>query len=303
MRCGVVQCIEPRGSINNFQHHVIIIWVQPHAEIVYGIEGNRFARGLSLVILAGLLFSCVVLAPVFAAVAEDVTVPKSSDALAKDNPEMLASLKTHIAYVSQGQDARMGEVIGYIDVISNGEGSADLRGIREDYLAVASSVPMMQTADDIEEARIELQRQSRLFSEETKAKVVHYNGNFTTMRSQASAAVQALESSITSMQDYLWLAKESARLTIFNRDAKERASVMRSLSKQGVDISQAQKISEQIDAQRSSLQDALTKKSITALKASNSGLKTLNKEFRTTIGGYRSDLSIEMKRTAILATG
>lgn len=268
---------------------------------MYDIEGDRLIRRLIITVLAGLIVSFVIIGPVCAAVAEDVNVPKSTDALAKDNPEMLALLKTHTAYVSQGQDTRMGEVISYIDTISDGDGSAGLRGIREDYLAVASSVPMMQTSDDIEDARLELQRQSRLFNEETKAKVVFYNGNFSAMRGQSSTVVQARESSVTSMQDYLWLAKESARLTIFNRDAKERAATIRSLSNQGVDVTAAKKISDQIDAQRSVLQDALTKKSVTALKASNTGLKSLNREFRSTIEGYRSDLTIEMKRAAILA--
>jgi hypothetical protein len=248
------------------------------------------------------LVACAVVTPVFAGVTADgVIIPQSTGALAKDNPELLSSLKIHVAYVSQMQDARMQGVISYIDTISDGQGSGNLRDIRQDYLTVASSIPVMQGSDDIEEARVELQRQSRLFSEETKTQIVFFNGSSDTLRERATASVKIMEDSVTSLKDSLWLAKDTARLTVFNKEADERAAVITSLSSQGVDISQAANISQQIDAQRHDLQKALTAKSTTALKSTNIGLKVLNQKFRATVDESEANLRIEMSRAAILA--
>jgi hypothetical protein len=299
----IIPCIEPRGSRNNFSYHVIIIQVKSHAETVYGIECNHIIRTASCAVIAGLLFTCVFVAPVLASVSTDVTVPESTAPLEKDNPEFLSALKTHVAYVGQTQDARMEGVISYVDTISDGEGSGDLREIRNDYLAVASTIPIMQTADDVAEARLELQRQSRLFNEETKAKLLFFNGSTKVMREQVSESVQTVEDSIQSFKDSLWLSKDTARISVFNRESQQRAAVLRSLSKQGVDISRALNISQQINAQRVILQKALEDRSLDALKTTNNGLKTMNREFRTTVDEYQNNLRIETKRTAILAMG
>jgi hypothetical protein len=275
---------------------------------VYGIAWKRSPKSISAFIkkiapaILGLLLACAIISPAFASVsADETTIPRSSGTLAQDDPELISCLKTHIAYVGQTQDARMNGVISYVDTISGGLGSGNLRDIREDYLAVASSIPVMQTADDIAQARVELQRQSRLFSEETKTQMVMFNGSTDTMREQASTSIQAMEDSITSIKDSLWLAKETARLTVFNQESQQRAEVIRTLSNQGVDISKAANISREIDAHRDDLQKALTAKSTTALMTTNSGLKSLNREFRVTVEGYQTNLQIEMKCAAILA--
>jgi hypothetical protein len=258
-------------------------------------------RGIIPVLLCFIL-AFAIISPVLADLPAGVTtIPASTGTLAQDSPEHISCLKTHVAIVSQEQDARMGGIISYVDTISNNKGSGNLRDIRGDYLTIASSIPLMQTSDDIEEARVELQRQSRLFSEETKTQVVMFNGSTDTLREQASASIQAMEDSITSVNDSLWLANESARLTVFNRDSQQRAAVIRSLDKQGVDITRAANISQEIDAQRVYLQKALTAKSITALKTTNNGLKVLNRDFRTTVEGYESNLKVEVARDAILA--
>ncbi len=289
--------------MNNFQHHDNIIWAVTDAGTVYGIAGTRITRIAAVLVVAGFVLSGIIIAPALAVVAPEVIIPQGTEPLAKDNPEMIAALKTHIAFVSQDQDARMKGIISYVDSISNGDGSTELRGIREDYLAVASSIPIMQTSDEIGEARLELQRQSVLFNEKTKAAVLSFNGNFTAMREKASSTVQAMDSSMTGLRDSLWLAKESSRLTIFNQSSNERAKIIRVLGSQGVDVSAAQELSDRIDAERIELQKALARRSVASLKESNSGLKSLNREFRATINGYRKDLTIEMKHAAILAMG
>ena len=258
---------------------------------------RKFAPGI-----LGLVLVCALFTPVLASVTTDGTpIPVSKDTLAQDNPELIGPLKTHVAYVGQTQDARMDGVIDYIDTISGGTGSGSLREIQEDYMAVASSIPVMQTADDIADARTELQRQSRLFAEETKLQIVTFNGSTDAMREKTSASMQPVEDSITNLKDSLWLAKDTARLTVFNQESQQRAAILRSLTKKGIDVSQAKNISEQIDARRSDIQKALSDKSVRALKTANQGLKLLNREFRTTVEESQTNYQIEMKRAAILA--
>lgn len=280
-----------------------IIWPDPHAVIVYGIKGNRIIRNTSRRIIAGLLFSCLIIGSALAVVSDEITLPKSNDPLSRDDPSMIASLKTHIAYNGQVQDARMQGIISYIDTISSGEGSGDLRNMREDYLIVASSIPLMHTADDIQEAQLELQRQSRQFSETTKAMIAFYNGNTTIMRNEAAAAEAGMEKTIRDQNETLWLAHESASLSVFNRESRERTAIIRNLGKQGVDVSLAKNISKQIDAHRPELRKILTNQSLPALEVLNSDIKSQNRNFRKILDEYRQSLTIEMKRAAILAMG
>jgi hypothetical protein len=251
--------------------------------------------------ISSLLLACVIISPALASVSDVTTTFKSNDTLAKDKSEPTDSFKNHIAYVDQLQDAQMASVISYIDNISSGQGSGNLRNIRADFLSVASSIPVMQTTDDIEEARAEVEQQSRLFSEEVKFQVQIFNGSIDVLRQQASASVQATEDSIPSLKDTLWLDRASARLTVFNRESGQRSNVIRSLGKQGVDISQAANISHQIDAQRSDLVKALIAKSPKDLKTINSRIKFLNRDFRAIVDESRVNLQIEMSRAAILA--
>jgi hypothetical protein len=304
----VLSLVELRGYTNNFPYPANIIWSDTHAKIVYGIPCIDSRKSILIILrkiapaILGLALVCALFTPVLANLTMDGNpVPASKDALAQDNPELIGPLKTHVAYVGQAQDARMDGVIDYIDTISDGTGSGSLREIQEDYMAVASSIPVMQTADDIADARTELQRQSRLFAEETKHQLVTFNGSTDAMRAKTSASMQSVEDSITNFKESLWLAKDTARLTVFNQESQQRTAVLRSLTKKGIDASHAQNISEQIDARRSDIQKALSDKSVGALKTANQGLKLLNREFRTTVEESQTNYQIEMKRAAILA--
>jgi len=258
------------------------------------------ARPLLIMACLGLILFCTLFVPHISALPEGVTsVPKSTDPLARDSPDLISALKFHVAYVGQTQEARMDGVISYIDTISNGNGITGLELIRTDYLVTASSVPVMQTSDQISEARDELGRQSQLFAEETKAEILMFNGSFQDMRQKASKSIEAFDGSITNLRDSLWLAKDTARLTVFNKESQQRKALLSSLDKQGVDVSQAKKISDQIDAKRPDLQDAIMHGS--GLTEVNSGLKAMNREFRTLVQEYQANLQIEMKRAAILA--
>jgi len=254
-------------------------------------------------LLCVLLFFLVIslLAASASAALDRDTIPVSKDPLAENNPEIVSALKTHVAYVGQTQQARMDGVIAYIDRISGGNGTSNLHYIEEDYMATASSIPVMQTADEITEAREELRTQSRLFAEETKAQIVMFNGSTDDMRGSISTSVQSVDNSYSSMKDSLWLAKDTARITAFNQASQQRAALLNSLSMQGIDISLAQNISRQIDTQRSAIQKALSDNSVSSLKTANSGLKALNRQFRGAVQVYRTDLQIQVKQAAVLA--
>lgn len=260
-------------------------------------------RNAGASVIAGLLISCAIMVPALAAVAEDIVVPKSSDLPAQDDPVRLALLKNHIAYNGQVQDARMRGIIAYIDTISKGEGAGDLRNIRDDYLIAASSVPLMQTANDIKKAQDEMQQHTVAFSETTKMQLATFGGNTTVMRGEADDAEESFEKLIRNKNESLWLADDSARLSIFNRESRERTNMLRSLKKQGVDVALAKNLSEQIDAQRPELRKIIANKSLPAFEVLNAGITIQNREFRKVLGEYRSNLSIELKHAAILAMG
>lgn len=252
-------------------------------------------------ILACLLLVNALLISLVSAAVDSYTIPPSKDLLEKDNPEIISALKTHIAWVGQTQQARMDGVIVYINSISGGNGTSGLEDTKNDYLDMATSIPVMQTADDIVEARGELRTQSQLFSEETKAQMVMFNGNFSDMRRSIDTSEKAVEITHINLKDPLWLANESARLVMFNRESTQRSVLIAGLKKRGVDVSLAQNLSDQIDAQRPALQKALLENSVGSLKKVNTGIRTLNRQFRGMVSEFRYDLEIQQKHEAILS--
>ncbi|MCX6697328.1 MAG: hypothetical protein NTV84_07190 [Methanoregula sp.] len=225
----------------------------------------------------------------------------STSYLARDNPELISALKLHVAILGQEQQARMDGVIRYIDSISGGTSSYDLKMMQEDYMSTASSIPFMNTADEIDSAREDMRIQTRLFAEETKAQILNYNGSTDAMSGSINASMRTVEESFSNLSDSLWLARDTARLTVFNTCSDERTQLLAGLNAQGVDISLAKNLSEQIDAQRSALTTALSSKKVGTIQNVNSGIKDLNRQFRDVILMYRSDLKIQLDKAAILA--
>jgi hypothetical protein len=243
----------------------------------------------------------MLLVPCVSATVDSTAIPKSTAPDDMDRPDMIATLKTHVAYVGEVQDARMNGVIMYINNISDGTGITSLQQIQDDYLVIASSIPLMHSYAEIAKAREDLRVQTQLFSEETKAQMVMFNGSDVDMRSCIRSSTDAVDNAFSAMTDSLWLAKDSARLTLFNQASGDRTLLIRSLDKQGINITLARNISDQIDAQRSSLRDALTSQSAGALVSTNTAIKTLTREFRENVASSRAALAIDMKRDAMMA--
>jgi hypothetical protein len=254
-----------------------------------------FRAGICLLLL-------ILSVPLVSAVVDSATIPRSTDPRYEDRPEAIASLKTHIAYVGGDQNDRMEGIIRYIDTISNGTGTIILRQIQDDYLVTASSIPLMQTSAEISQAREDLQVQSRLFSEENKARMLEYKGSSPAMKASIRAIGNATDAGRpNSTTGSLWLRNESARLTLFNRESDDRKHILSDLGKQGINTTFAKNISDQIDAQRSNLRGSLTNKSSAALKSTNAIIRTLNREFRENIADTRAAMAIQMKRDAVMA--
>jgi len=243
----------------------------------------------------------MLLVPYVSATVDSTTIPKSTAPDAVDQPDVIAALKTHVAYVGEVQDARMDGVILYVNNISDGTGITNLQQIQDDYLVIASSIPLMHGYAEIAKAREDLRVQTQLFSEETKAQMVMFNGSDADMRSCIRSSTDAVDNAFSGMTDSLWLGKDSARLTLFNQASVQRTLLLRSLGKQGIDTTLARNISDQIDAQRFSLQDALTNQSAEVLKSTNTDIKTLTRQFRENVASSRAALAIEMKRDAMMS--
>ena len=253
-----------------------------------------FRAVVCLVILA-LVVPCV------SAVIAGTTVPKSADPDQKDQPKAIASQKMHIAYVGEDTDVSMRCTIKYIDTISNGTGTTALQQIRDDYLVIAASVPLMSTSAEIAKAREELRAQTKLFSDETKTQLVFFNGSRADMRASTQAYLNATRGIGEDNASVHWLANASARLTLFNRSSTERFRTLYTLEKQGVNTTHLQNISDQINAQHANLRGALANKSVESLKTTNTAIKDLTREFREHVAKSRTTLAIEMKRDAMMA--
>ncbi|MGB7788884.1 hypothetical protein [Methanoregula sp.] len=260
------------------------------------IIGNRKAV---LIVGACLLF--LLIAPYVSASVDSTTLPVDTTPLAENSPDLIAALKLHAAVLGQDQEARMDGIIAYINNISSGTGASSLQQIKDDYLVIASSIPLMTTNDEITSARDDMRAQTQLFSDETNTQLVIFNGSTNDMRESIASSEQAADASFTDFRDSLWLARDSARLTLFDADSEQRALLLRSLDREGIDTGLARNISDQIDAQRSDLQDALSNNSADALMTANAGIRSLNREFRSTVSDSQAAMAIKLKGEALMS--
>ncbi|MDO9324962.1 MAG: hypothetical protein Q7T80_08420, partial [Methanoregula sp.] len=175
---------------NNYPQHMSGMWM------VVFLNGQRFVW--MVIVLA---VSFVFFTPVASALLENADIPHSTGPLDKDNPEELSLLKSHTAYVGVMQQARMNGVIGYIDRISNGAGTANLQWIQEDYIAAASSIPLLYTSDEITAAREEMRTQSIRFFEETNIQLAAFNGTNTDLRASTKETEEDAETKFARMPD------------------------------------------------------------------------------------------------------
>ena len=241
----------------------------------------------------------LLLVPYVSAAVDPDTVPKSADPNAVDQPDVIATLKTHVAYVGEVQDARMNGVIMYVSNISDGAGITGLQQIQDDYLMIASSIPLMHSYTEISRARDDLRIQTQLFSDETKAQMALFGGNDTDMRACISSSTDAVDNAFSGTA--LWLASGSSRITVFNQDSERRLLLLRSLDRMGVDTTLARNISDRIDAQRSGIQDALSNRSAAALQSTNTAIKDLSRQFRENVVSSRAAFAIQAKSDAMSA--
>jgi hypothetical protein len=255
------------------------------------------------ILSVNLCLLCVISAivPIVTALPDNTAQSGSQNTIIQDDAELLSSLKLHAAYIGKMQQARMDGVIQYIDRISEGTGSARLQQIQEDYLMAAFSIPIMHTVDEINIAREEMRQQSILFADETNTQIMMYNGTTDEMRANANSNMQIVEGTFNSIMYSSWLASETTRLTVFNQSAERRTAMLETLSAQGLDISHARNLSDQIDVQQSELEDALLQNRDGALLSITSGLKQLNQQFRNAIDGYQMSAMIQMKSAEIMS--
>ena len=150
-------------------------------------------------------------------------------------------------------------------------------------------------------AREEMRHQSILFADETNVKLVMFNGTTDEMRAQANTNALVVERTFNSIMYSSWLASDTTRLRLFNRSSERRTATLDMLNSQGLDVSEVQNLSDQIDAQHAELEYALLQNRDEALLSITSGLKNLNQQFRNTIEAYETNAMIKMKKTEIMS--
>ena len=247
-----------------------------------------------------LLFIALVVPMVTAAYGDSGQL-NSQNYLAKDDPQIIAALKSHIVYIGESQQARMNGVIRYADSISNGSGVEELQWVQEDYLTAASSIPLMYTSDQINAARSDMQDQSLRFSDETADLLGKYNGNVDSMRAFINDSMQGFDDSFNDPNHTQWLSTARARLTVFNKSANDRNATLTALKIQGVDVTRAEKISDEINAEHAELMGVLMHRGDLTIEQVNSRIRILNQDFRNTIREYRANMQVQVQFAAIQA--
>ena len=251
--------------------------------------------------LCCLLLLIAVGVPLASAATEIIPLPvqQQQNLSPQDNPALISALKAHAAELAGFQKARMDGVISYITNISGGSGGVDLQMIEEDYLATATSIPLMGTVDEIDAARSNMGDLTRQFSEETKAQMQIFNGSTEDMRSSINDSIASVGESVDGVKGYAWLAGDAARLQVFDLAVMKQNELLASLSSRGIDVSAAQSVADQIAAQRTVLVDALKNHDDAALTTTNAVIKSLNQQFRNDIATYRAKLEIQMTVAAL----
>ena len=105
--------------------------------------------------------------------------------------------------------------------------------IEEDYLATATSIPLMGTVDEIDAARSNMGDLTRQFSEETKTQMQIFNGSTEDMRSSINDSIASVGESVDGVKGYAWLAGDAARLQVFDLAVMNQNELLASLSQPG----------------------------------------------------------------------
>ncbi|MDD1701926.1 MAG: hypothetical protein LUQ31_02950 [Methanoregula sp.] len=243
--------------------------------------------------IRNILCVCAVLACAFLVAVPFVTAADASVANARDDPQLLSGLKSHVAYYGELQLAQMEGTIRYVNIISNGTGIYTLQNLEEDYLISASTIPLLDTADDITSARDTMQTKTSKFSAETQTQMLKFNGKAELLNRWVNTSVADAEGSIQRENGTSWLASNTSRLNVFNIYSTQRENLLKNLENKGLNVTEARDISSTIDAQRSALKDAVLNDKIATLKETNTAIIEQNQEFRNLIAGYQSQLQVQ----------
>jgi hypothetical protein len=121
------------------------------------------------------------------------------------------------------------------------------------------------------------------------------------MRTSTNSTEADAETNFARMPGSVWLIKSSARLVAFNTSAEKRTAILLTLARMGADITEASKLSDQIDAKRIELQEIVVKNNNGAVLSLNSGIAKLNSQFRSTVDESMENREIQLKSAAMLA--
>jgi len=248
--------------------------------------------GIVLLLVCGFVIPLALAVPV---------ISQNKDYLDQDSPDTIIALKNHVAFVGDDQRLRMNYAISYIDNISKGAGTLRMKWIEHDYLVAVSSIPLMYTSDEITESREEMQRQSILFTDETKNQIILFNGSLTDMRESTRVSIESGNDSFDTISQTLWLSRNTARLTVFINDSEIRTTLLKQLGRKGVNTTAGWEISNQIDAKRSDIIDAIKTGKKGSIQIVNAEIKQLNQQFRNQIETYDSNLQIQVKTAEMLS--
>jgi hypothetical protein len=214
-----------------------------------------------------------------------------------DNPEHIAAMQAYTAYSGELFKAKMNGAIQYIGTLNGSVSTGSLQSDEQQFLATVASVPSMTTNDAIMQAWGTMKTQIAQFRTDLKAALSADNGSGTALQASVNNAVTADQSTIQSMDNAYWTARETSRLDEFSYNDGRRTGVLANLTAKGVDVTSAQQIETQIQALQPSLKAALDAKDDSQLNTVNSQIDGLCQQLSQAV----VSISWQARETARLA--
>ena len=214
-----------------------------------------------------------------------------------DNPEHIAAMQAYVAYSGEQLKARMDGAIQYIGTLNGSVSTTTLQSDEQQFLATVSSVSSMTSADAITQAMETMKTQVAQFRTDLKTALTAGNGSEAALKSAVDATMNADQANIQSLDNAYWAAREKSRLDEFTYNDARRTGILANLTAKGIDVTQAQGIETQIQAEGASHKSGFDAQNEDQVRDANDQLATLTQQF----GKEVQSLAWQARETARLA--
>jgi len=181
-------------------------------------------------------------------------------AAALDYPVLDNQVETrrrHLTWLLSLQDTSMEAVRDYIDEISDGEGSARLDDILDEYREAVADIDSYDTHVGLNNYIRSLSDVTTSFREETRERMSEYDGRPVVLLVRIAERIDEDSERLEGLRDEYWESKNRNTLANFDIRVERAQHVLDLLEERGYDVSEAQAKLDEIAALRDELAAAL----------------------------------------------